>query len=294
MLIAIPSEAPGGLDAAIAEHFGHCAAFTLVSIDEGELGDVTVLENAGHEQGGCMAPVTLLKERGVDAMVAGGMGMRPLAGFNSVGITVYSRGEATTVQEAIDRYVAGKCDEFGKDHTCGGGGGECGSHHHHGPVERKPIEGKADVRKDRVVSIEFKLTDSDGTLLDTSEKSGPLSYLHGHKSMVPGLEKALEGLEAGAHKVVDLSAAEAYGERDESRIIELPRPQLPDDAFVGAVIHGRQQGGAVTLLTVVELNDETAKLDGNHPLAGRDLTFDVTVVKVEQATAEEIAHGHAH
>lgn len=292
MLIAIPSDAPGGLDATIAEHFGHCAAFTLVEVADGEIGQVTVLDNAGHEQGGCLAPVTLLEQRGVEAMVAGGMGMRPLAGFRSVGITVYLKGDATTVKEAVERYVAGDCTEFGRDQTCGGGGRECGSHHHQ-PVERDPVEGKADVRKDRIVSIDFRLTDGDGQLLDSSDESGTLSYLHGHQNMVPGLEKALEGLEAGAHKVVEVPAAEAYGQRDESRVIEMPRQQLPEDAFEGAIVHGQLDGGQVVLLTVVELDDERAKLDANHPLAGKDLVFDVTVVRVEQATAEEIAHGHA-
>lgn len=295
MLIAIPSEAPGGLDATIAEHFGHCAAFTLVELDEGTIGEVTVIENAGHEQGGCMAPVLMLKERDVDAMVTGGMGMRPLAGFRKVGITVYGRGGATTVQQAVELYAAGECEEFGRDQTCGGGSGECGGHHHHHePVVRQPIEGKADVRKNRAVTIEYRLTDGDGKLLDSSEQTGPLCYLHGHQNIVPGLEQALEGLEPGAHKKVELAAADAYGERDDTQVIEVPREQLPEDAFVGAVVHGQLQGGQVVMLTVVELDDDKAKLDANHPLAGRDLIFDVTIVKVEQATDEEIAHGHAH
>ncbi|MBW2527699.1 MAG: peptidylprolyl isomerase [Deltaproteobacteria bacterium] len=156
------------------------------------------------------------------------------------------------------------------------------------------MSGKADVRKDRVVTIDYKLTDENGKLLDSSEETGPLAYLHGHKNIVPGLEKALEGLEPGAQKTVEVAAADGYGERDDSQVIELPRQQLPDDAFVGAVVHGQLAGGQVVMLTVVELDDDKAKLDANHPLAGHDLVFDVTIVKVEKATEEELAHGHAH
>ena len=101
-VIAVPSEAPGGLDAPISDHFGHCAAFTLVQVQDGRVGDVTVLPNDAHEQGGCMAPVMLLKQHEVDALVAAGMGMHPLAGFQQVGIKVHHSGEAATVGEAVE------------------------------------------------------------------------------------------------------------------------------------------------------------------------------------------------
>jgi len=293
MLIAVPSDEPGGLAAPIADHFGHCAIFTIVKIEDGEISEVTTIDNQGHEEGGCMAPVMFLKKQNVDALIAGGMGMRPLTGFQQEGITVYFRGEATTVGDALQAYVAGKCEEFGQSQTCGGGGGECGGHHHH-EVEREPIEGKADVQKDRVVSFDYKLTAKDGKELDSSEDSGPMCYLHGHSNIVPGLEKELEGLEAGAHKVVELAAADAYGERDESKIIEVARDQLPEQATVGAMVQGQLPNGQAVTLIIAEMSDDKVKLDGNHPLAGMDLTFDVTIVKVEAAIEEEIAHGHVH
>ena len=129
MLIAVPSDAPGGLDSTISEHFGHCGAFTIIEVEDGKLGEVVILENGGHEHGGCMAPVQLLKEKGVEV----------------------------------------------------------------------------------------------GSMLATQDQ------------------------------------------------------------------HGRQ-----IPLTVVEIDDDTAKLDGNHPFAGKDVVFKVTVANVENATAEELAHNHAH
>ena len=121
MIIAIPSDTTDGLEAVISEHFGHCAAFTLVDVTDQEIGEVSVLENAAHEQGGCMAPVTLLKEKGVEVLLAGGMGGRPLAGFQQVGIDVRFKENAGTVREAVELFISGGCPSFGDAQTCGGG-----------------------------------------------------------------------------------------------------------------------------------------------------------------------------
>lgn len=86
--IAVPSNAPGGLEAARSGHFGHCDLFTLVDLENGQVAAVETVDNIAHEAGGCMAPVGLLKDKGIDAIVVGGMGARPLAGFAGVGITV--------------------------------------------------------------------------------------------------------------------------------------------------------------------------------------------------------------
>ncbi len=131
MIIAVPSDPPGGLNAPISEHFGHCAAFTMVRIADAQVADVSILPNTGHVQGGCMTPVMMLKQAGADAMVAGGMGMRPLAGFQQVGIDVYFRENAVTVDDAIQLMLAGRARVFGPAQTCGGGGGHgggCGGH----------------------------------------------------------------------------------------------------------------------------------------------------------------------
>jgi predicted Fe-Mo cluster-binding NifX family protein len=122
---------PGGLDAALSEHFGHCDVFTLVDVDGEEL-KVSTLANGGHEQGGCMAPVMLLKQAGVDVLVAGGMGMRPLAGFQQVGIDVFFNEGASTVADGVSLLRAGQARRFGPAQVCGGGGGHhgggCGGH----------------------------------------------------------------------------------------------------------------------------------------------------------------------
>lgn len=294
MLIAIPSEAPGGLDAAVSDHFGHCHVFTLVQVDDGKIGEVTQLENQAHGEGGCMSPVTMLKENGVDAMIAGGMGPRPLAGFQQVGIDVYFKEEAGTVGEAVQLLIDGKARQFGEAETCGGGEGQCGHDHHHEEVEREPIEGKADVQNDRVVSFHYILKDSSGNMLDNSEHTGPMSYLHGHQNIIPGLEQAMTGLEAGDSKTVEVPCAEAYGERDDAKVLEVPLDQLPPDLKVGAMVHGQQPDGQILALTVLEIGEQSAKLDVNHPLAGMDLVFDIRIEKVEKATEEEVAHGHVH
>lgn len=293
MLIAIPSDAPGGLDSKISEHFGHCGAFTLVSVGDGEIGDVTVLENSGHEQGGCMAPVQLLKEQGVEVLLAGGMGQRPLSGFQQVGIAVHFKEDAQSVLDAVKLFLEGGCRSFGEAQTCGGGEGGCGGHHHE-EVEREPIVGTADIRDGRLITLDFELTESNGTLLDSSTRIGPMRYLHGAGQLLPALETALTGLEKGAQKIVEIPCAEAFGERDESRIVDVPRAQLPPDTAVGEMVTAQDPNGHQVPLTIIYLDETTAKLDGNHPLSGKDVVFNVTVAEVENATEEEIAHGHSH
>lgn len=293
MLIAVPSDSPGGLDSTISEHFGHCGAFTIVEVDDGKIGEVAIVANGGHEQGGCMAPVQLLKQRGVEILLAGGMGQRPLAGFQQVGITVHFKGDAESVGDAVDLFINGGCPAFDEAQTCGGGGGGCGGHHHE-EIQREPIEGVADIRDGRIVTLGFELTDGGGVLLDSSNRVGPMRYLHGAGQLLPALETAVAGLEKGAEKTVAIPCAEAFGERDDDRVIEVKRAQLPPDVEVGAMLATRDQQGRQIPLTVVELGDETAKLDGNHPFAGKDVVFKVTVANVENATADELAHHHAH
>ena len=121
-MIAIPSAQPGGLEAAIGAHFGHCELYTLVSVENGEIKDVHVVPNVPHEQGGCMAPVHYLSRKGVKTLIAGGMGLRPLMGFNQVGIQVFFGGQAQTVREAVNAILEGKLPQFSQEHTCGGGG----------------------------------------------------------------------------------------------------------------------------------------------------------------------------
>jgi predicted Fe-Mo cluster-binding NifX family protein len=123
-VIAIPSTVPGGLEAPLGAHFGHCDLYTLVSVENGEIVNVQVVPNVPHNQGGCMAPVQYLAEKGAKTLIAGGMGLRPLMGFNQVGIDVYFGGQAVNVGEAVNAFLKGTLPQFGQEHTCGGGGGQ--------------------------------------------------------------------------------------------------------------------------------------------------------------------------
>ncbi|HSN54726.1 MAG TPA: NifB/NifX family molybdenum-iron cluster-binding protein [Candidatus Sulfomarinibacteraceae bacterium] len=287
MLIAVPSDTTDGLEAAISEHFGHCAAFTLVDVAGDTIGEVSILENSAHEQGGCMAPVILLKERGVEVLLAGGMGGRPLAGFQQVGIEVRHKENARTVREAVELFVSGGCPAFGEAQTCGVGEGGCGGHdhHHHHEPETVPIDGTADIRDGRMVTVEYELKDADGILLNSSSETGAMRFIFGAGQVLPALEQALAGLEPEAHVTKAIQAAEGFGEWDESRVVEVPRSQLPPDLAVGAVVAAQDQQGRRFPLKVIALDDSVVRLDGNHPLAGRDLVFDMTVKNVEAVKA---------
>ncbi len=122
-VVAIPTSQPGGLDAPLGAHFGHCDLYTLVTLKDGAIDSVAISPNVPHQQGGCMAPVNYLAAKGAKALIAGGMGLRPLMGFNQVGISVYFGGEAQSVSEALNAFIEDKLPEFRQEHTCGGGGG---------------------------------------------------------------------------------------------------------------------------------------------------------------------------
>ncbi len=130
-VIAIPSAPPGGLEADIGQHFGHCEMYTLVTVADGRVETVDTIPAIPHEHGGCLAPVQYLAQNGVHGLIAGQMGMRPLMGFAQAGIEVFRGGDARTVGEAVQSLLAGQLPQFGQQHTCGGGSheGGCGGHH---------------------------------------------------------------------------------------------------------------------------------------------------------------------
>lgn len=123
--VAVPSDAPGGLDAAPSAHFGHCDAYTLARVENGRISQVDVNYNEGHEHGNCLQPVQELAQKGVTALLAGGMGMRPLQAMQAAGITVYHNAGQTTVRDALNAFADGKLLPFGADQLCKGG---CGHH----------------------------------------------------------------------------------------------------------------------------------------------------------------------
>jgi len=122
--IAIPSNGQGGLNGTRAGHFGHCDVFTLIDVENGEIKEVSILQNQEHVQGGCMVPVNLLSENRVSALVVGGIGMRPLMGFRQVGIDVYHDAQRLEIEPVVKDLIAGNLPEIKNDQVCGGGGGQ--------------------------------------------------------------------------------------------------------------------------------------------------------------------------
>lgn len=146
-----------------------------------------------------------------------------------------------------------------------------------------------------VVSLRYTLTDDEGEVLDSSDGREPFTYLHGHSNIIPGLEKALEGTTVGHHSKVAIAPAEGYGEKNPELIFEAPLAHFPPDMKLetGQRVYAEGPEGPVSF-AVVELTDTGAVLDGNHPLAGKQLHFDVEVIDIRPATQEEIQHGHVH
>lgn len=151
------------------------------------------------------------------------------------------------------------------------------------------------ISANKVVSIHYTLKNDAGEVLDSSSGREPLSYLQGGGNIVPGLEKALEGKSSGEKVNVSVVPEEGYGPRHDGLMQEVPRDafQGVEDIKPGMQFHAQGPQGPL-VVTVVEAGDETVKVDGNHPLAGETLHFDVEVTDVREATDEEKEHGHVH
>ena len=121
--IAIPSMKEGGLDGKRAGHFGHCDTFTLVDVKDGAIEKISTIANQNHVQGGCMVPVNLLADNQVNALIVGGIGMRPLMGFRQAGIDVYHDDQRPEIKPVVMDLIAGRLPEITNDQVCGGGGG---------------------------------------------------------------------------------------------------------------------------------------------------------------------------
>ncbi|MBS9780438.1 MAG: peptidylprolyl isomerase [Moraxellaceae bacterium] len=154
----------------------------------------------------------------------------------------------------------------------------------------------ATIEKNSAVYFNYTLTDETGTVLDQSPEGQPLAYLHGHKNIITGLEKELEGKSAGEQFIVTIEPKDAYGEYEPKAVQEVPRENFQgvDNIEVGMQFQSQTADGGVVLVAVKEVTDSTVTVDANHPLAGKTLTFDVEIVEVRSATEEELAHGHIH
>jgi FKBP-type peptidyl-prolyl cis-trans isomerase SlyD len=152
------------------------------------------------------------------------------------------------------------------------------------------------IGKDTVVSLNYELFDSAGELLEQVET--PISYLHGgYDGIFPLVEEALQGKKAGDRCSVTMQPDDAFGEYDQSLVEVEARSSFPREVAVGMQFEGGPEGADdddYLLFTVVEVTDDEVTVDGNHPLAGKTLTFNCTVTGVRQATAEELEHGHVH
>jgi len=120
--IAVPSAGKGGLDGHRSEHFGHCDAFTLVDVENGEINKVTIVSNQEHQEGGCMVPVNILSNLQVNALIVSGIGLRPLKGFNEVGINVYHDAICLEIKPVVESLIADNLQLLSADQTCNGGG----------------------------------------------------------------------------------------------------------------------------------------------------------------------------
>jgi FKBP-type peptidyl-prolyl cis-trans isomerase SlyD len=153
------------------------------------------------------------------------------------------------------------------------------------------------ITKNRVVSIDYTLTDSKKNIIDSTAGQAPLDYLHGFGNIIPGLEKELEGKSRGDHFSVNIPAAEAYGERDSRLIAEIPLDKFSgverDHIKAGQRFYA-QNAEETRMVTITKVVDNTVTIDGNHPLAGMNLNFDVTVAAIREASEDELLHGHIH
>ena len=152
------------------------------------------------------------------------------------------------------------------------------------------------IQNNSAVSFHYTLTDDDGIRIDSSEGQEPLGYLHGAGNIIPGLEKALEGKTHGDSLTVAVTAAEGYGEVQKELIQEVPREAFQgiDTIELGMQFEAQTGQGSAVPVTVIDVTDDLVTVDGNHPLAGKNLNFDVSIEDVREATEEELANGHVN
>lgn len=151
------------------------------------------------------------------------------------------------------------------------------------------------VADDVVVSLDYTLT-VDGQVVDTTEGDEPLQFLQGHQNIIPGLERELAGMKIGDSKTVTVPSADAYGDVDPENIIDVPRGEFPPEIPLetGTELEVKNSDGEVLTATITSVDKNSVKLDFNHPLAGKSLTFEVTVVDLRVPSEEELVHGHVH
>jgi len=147
----------------------------------------------------------------------------------------------------------------------------------------------------RVITLAYTLKDNDDNIIDRSD-DGSFSYLHGANNIIPGLESALTGKVVGDELSVTLAPEDGYGVRDPGKTQAVPRNMFPPEHEIvtGMQFHAQGPDGQTVVVTVASVEGDTITVDGNHPLAGVELNFDVTIMDIREASGEELEHGHVH
>jgi len=151
------------------------------------------------------------------------------------------------------------------------------------------------ISENKVVVLHYAVSDSDDTLIDSSYDHSPLSIIHGTGYLIPGLEDALTDHVTGDKFEVAVTAENAYGDRHDEFVQTVPKSMFEsvEDLEVGSQLRATTDDGEQTVI-VIDVTDEEITVDGNHPLAGIDLKFDVEILEVRDATEDELQHGHVH
>ncbi|MCL4279920.1 MAG: peptidylprolyl isomerase [Ignavibacteriaceae bacterium] len=148
----------------------------------------------------------------------------------------------------------------------------------------------------KVITINYTLKDKEGNLLDSTDNGGPFSFITGNMQVLPGLEEALVSMIIGSKKNIKLAAADAYGEYDENAIQKVNRSLFPEEAELetGMTYFAHSPEGQHIQFVITKIENDDITVNFNHPLAGKNLEFDVELLDVRDATPEEISHGHVH
>jgi FKBP-type peptidyl-prolyl cis-trans isomerase SlyD len=151
------------------------------------------------------------------------------------------------------------------------------------------------ISKNKVVTLKYRLTDDDGDLIDESTEAEPMAYIHGVGNLIPGLEAALEGKQKGDALKVTVNPDEGFGDRNDelTRVVSRSVFDFVEELEVGMQFQ-TDGGQGMEVVTIVGIEGDQVTVDGNHPLAGVTLSFDVAVLDVRDATQEELSHGHVH
>ena len=152
------------------------------------------------------------------------------------------------------------------------------------------------VAQDKVVLIHYTLTNDTGKVLDSSSGGEPLAYIHGQGNLISGLEKALEGKQAGDKLNVDIAPADGYGVRDPALVQRVPMRAFGNakNVKLGMQFQAQSSEGKQQVVTVTGIQGDMVTVDANHPLAGENLHFDVEISDIREASQEELEHGHVH